>query len=265
MNRLGVDGQIFDVTEHYRAGALAARAGALAYSNPSPRSFPGYTEWQAGFDNENRFVHVVEGTDVISADHRQSRVFCTETAPQLARAPRAAKLGYFLALMRATPLLAVANDALIREPGLAHYSLRAALRAEGFPVSEELSKCVLRRAVLERAMATEHLSEHDLQQLATMTPSRRALVTAMAELQDKYYDGMIQPQVLAKRMGKEISWLNPTVRTLRQDGWHTLFRFTRTHAALTPKGWAAYWHLSGRDISRCSDHLPSTPVPALGR
>ena len=263
MQTLNVGPTRYMLSDDYRAGALAARAGTPAHSNPSPRSSSSHREWQAGFDNEMRFVHVVDDVDIIAAVSNESRTFSTETPPQLVKAPRATKLNYFLALMRATPMLAIAADALAREPGLAHYSLRAVLRVAGLYVSEELSKCVLRRAILERSMAAEHLSEIDLQRLATMTAPRQKLVIAMAELQDKYYDGMVQPKVLAKRMGKELAWLNPSVRTLKQDGWHTLFRFTRTHAALTPKGWAAYWHLSGRTLDISNDRIQPL-VPALG-
>ncbi len=238
MNRLCVNSQIFDITDAYKEGARAHRSGSLLHENPNPMGRTAYQHWKAGYDNEALYLHIVDGVDLTAAEGHGSRVFSAPTWPEAERFPKATKLRYALALMKASSMFEDAKIECIAKLQNTPHRLRTALANRGHALTVEFARLILRRIQLERGMAGQELDFGERRRVAELTDSRKQFVTAIGDLQETYFDSYVPVAMLAKRFGKSAAWPNSVARLLKRDRLDFLVVFTGVHCTLTPKGWA---------------------------
>jgi hypothetical protein len=229
------------------------------HSNPFPLKERGHKQWHAGFENETKLLHVVDGIDVINADQQGSRIFTPSYAVDPDRFPKAAKLHYAVLLMKASGMFGQAAELRKMEPGITAAQLRRMLASRGHHLSMDFAELILRRADLDRSMTEATLMASELRIIEKLTPSRRDLLTALADLQDRYFDTMMPNVTLAKKMGKAPVYATGAARSIKRDGLGFLFRFVGTRCGLTAKGWAAVRVLAP-DVTR--DEAPTTGLAA---
>lgn len=239
MVKLVVGNTTFRVTPSYQAGARAYRNGTMQHENPHPFKDPDHRNWLVGYENEARLLHVVDGVDLASAEGHGSRLFTAEHRVDADRFPRVAKHRYSLSLMRSSRMLQQAAQLRRPRPDTTPHVLRATLQQKGHTLSLDFAKAILRRVHLEASMRGEALSHGERARIEALSPSRRTLLAAIADLQETYFDALVSNAMLAKRMAKSPSWVNATAATIRRDQLAFLFRFTGQHCSLTPMGWSA--------------------------
>lgn len=239
MIRLIAFGETFDIDGAYKAGARAAREAMALHSNPFSLQERRHKQWRVGFENEGKLVHVVEGLDIINAVKHASRTFTATYTVDPDRFPKAAKLHYAISLMKASGMLVDTAELRKTNPGITAAQLRKALASTGHHLSIDFAGLILRRADLDRCMTEASLMASELRIVEKLTPIRRNLLTALADLQDRYFDTMVQNGTLAKRLGQAPTYATGAARSIKRDGLEFLFRFAGTRCSLTPKGWAA--------------------------
>jgi hypothetical protein len=124
-------------------------------------------------------------------------------------------------------------------PGVTAAQLRKVLATRGHHLSIDFAELILRRADLDRSMTEASLMASELRVIEKLTPIRRNLLRALADLQDRYFDTMVPNGILAKRLRQAPTYATGAARSIKRDGLGFLFRFVGTRCSLTPKGWAA--------------------------
>lgn len=262
MVTLVVGNTTFKVTSSYRAGARACRKGTPHHENPYPLTDPEHRNWLAGYNNEAGLHHVVDGVDLTAADEHGSRVFSAPTWPDAERFPKATRLRYALALMKASSMFEDAKIECTTKLENTPHRLRTALANRGHDLTVEFARLILRRIQLERGMAGQELDFGERRRVAELTDSRKQFVTAIGDLQETYFDSYVPVAMLAKRFGKSTAWPNSVARLLKRDKLDFLVVFTGVHCTLTPKGWAVVKQLKNSLKAGADQDTPDQDLAA---
>jgi hypothetical protein len=244
MNTLFVDNMAIGLGDAYRDGARAKRLMKDVSSNPFPLSTPGYQDWTIGFANEERFLHVVDGIDVIEFKGCE-RSFTAREPEALKSRPKAAYLAYAHSLMIASGALDLGTKLFRADPVGTAASLSRLLAKEGITVHREFAQLIINRIYLESRMQGAPLSPSELDRVQNMGPQQRKFVLTAAKLQEVYYDQSLTCTAMGQFCGENKHWGTLMIKILRRDKMSFIVDSALYKFNLTGKGWEAVRVLRG--------------------